>query len=83
MIVNVLNIQCFRSLVKPLFCHLLSSPSLPFLSRLLHIRLLTVLELIIEGEWVTFDLFRIFTDWVLEFPWTVPVVDREIFTQKG
>ena len=83
MIVNVVNIQCFRPLIKPLLCHFLSLPMLPLLPRLLQIRLLTVLQLIIEGEWVAFDLVRILAHRVLEFPWTIPVFHREIVTQKG
>ena len=83
MVIYVVNIQSFRPLIKPLFCHFLSLPSLPLLLRLLQIRLLAVLQLIIELEWVPFDLFPIFAHRVLEFPWTVPVLNREIFTEKG
>ena len=82
MVINVVNIQCFRPLIKALLSHFLSLPTLPLRPGLLQIRLLTVLQLIIELEWVPFDLFPIFAHRVLEFPWTVPVLHREIFTEK-
>jgi hypothetical protein len=83
MVINVVNIHSFGPLIKPLFCNLLSLPTLPLRPGFLQIRLLTVLKLIIELEWIAFDLGPILADRVLEFPWTVPVLNREIFTEKG
>jgi hypothetical protein len=83
MVINVVNIHSFRPLIKALLSNLLSLPTLPLRHGLLQIRLLTVLKLIIEGERVAFNLFPILADRVLEFSWTVPVLNREIFTEKG
>jgi hypothetical protein len=82
MVINVVNIQCFRPLIKALLSHFLSLPTLPLRPGLLQIRLLTVLQLIIERERVPLDLVPILAHRVLEFPWTVPVLNREIFTEK-